>query len=132
MAKQRNSLGVLVLPVPQDTKTFGEYRELYGIDLFKVFPYEIKNSDVYFDPLNESKLIYISENGGQQFALHLVPLLTISGSTIVDDGNIIGRTLVLPVTGYDIDSHVFVSIGELIISVYKDPDTPSTIHYEEI
>lgn len=38
MAKQRNSLGVLVLPIPQeDDISFEEYKNQFGIDLDKIF-----------------------------------------------------------------------------------------------
>jgi hypothetical protein len=38
MAKQRNSLGVIVLPVPyNETITWEEYKKRYGIDLDEIF-----------------------------------------------------------------------------------------------
>ena len=40
MAKQRNSLGMIVLPVPYGTMTWDEYKQKYGIDLEKFFKVE--------------------------------------------------------------------------------------------
>lgn len=59
MAKIRNSLGVVVLPVPKGgTLTWEEYRKQTGIDLHSLF--EIGEMKTYFRP---SKLLAISGFG---------------------------------------------------------------------
>ena len=61
MAKQRNSLGVLVLPVPDNESfTWDEYRDLYGIDLTKLFEIVLDESGygVYYK--GSRKLIALS------------------------------------------------------------------------
>lgn len=65
MAKQRNSLGVLVLPVPTNEKiSWDEYKDLYGIDLNTLFVVSFDSDlyEVYFNPAC-SKLILLSAGG---------------------------------------------------------------------
>lgn len=60
MSKIRNSLGVLVLPVPDDEITWDEYKKLYGIDLHELFEADTQNN--IFRDKGYSKLIAVSLN----------------------------------------------------------------------
>lgn len=52
MAKQRNSLGVLVLPTRTDanTMTWAQYKEKYGIDLNEIFGWTEDVGSVFIKP----------------------------------------------------------------------------------
>lgn len=58
MSKIRNSLGVLVLPVPEQEMTWEEYKAKYGIDLYSLFTFTETNKG-----FNPSKLLAISGIG---------------------------------------------------------------------
>ena len=58
MAKQRNSLGICVLPIPNGSMTWDEYKETYKIDLSKIFYND--ESDVTRCNPSFSKLIAVS------------------------------------------------------------------------
>lgn len=81
MAKQRNSLGIQVLPVPSnETLTWEQYKERYGIDLEKIFEVVDQTSDpdnpsygVYFKT-SFSKIIVLSY---PQYAFKEVPSVAI-------------------------------------------------------
>lgn len=60
MSKIRNSLGVLVLPVPDEEITWDEYKKLYGIDLHELFEADAQNN--IFRDKGYSKLIAVSLN----------------------------------------------------------------------
>lgn len=60
MSKIRNSLGVLVLPVPDEEITWDEYKKLYGIDLHELFEADAQNK--IFKDKGYSKLIAVSLN----------------------------------------------------------------------
>lgn len=61
MAKQRNSLGICVLPVPKDEKiTWEQYKERFGIDLEKIFLVRL-DGDYYVEIRKDfRKLIVLS------------------------------------------------------------------------
>ena len=64
MSKIRNSLGVLVLPVPDDEYSWEEYKEKYGIDLEKIFFVHLDGSDYYVEIKKDfRKLIALSYQG---------------------------------------------------------------------
>lgn len=58
MSKIRNSLGVLVLPVPDEEITWEEYKAKYGIDLHQVF--EIDDNDLTTFKPDFSKTVLLS------------------------------------------------------------------------
>lgn len=58
MSKIRNSLGVIVLPVPDEELSWEEYKAKYGIDLYSLFT--VSESNNAFHP---SKLLAITGIG---------------------------------------------------------------------
>lgn len=58
MSKIRNSLGVVVLPVPDEELSWEEYKAKYGIDLYSLFT--VSESNNAFHP---SKLLAITGLG---------------------------------------------------------------------
>lgn len=60
MAKQRNSLGMLVLPLIGEPMSFEDYKSKYGIDVSTLVYYE-SNEDAYVSTC--SKVIFISSVG---------------------------------------------------------------------
>ena len=60
MAKQRNSLGMLVLPLIGEPMSFEDYKSKYGIDVSTLVYYD-SNEDAYVPTC--SKVIFISSVG---------------------------------------------------------------------
>ena len=128
MSKIRNSLGVLVLPVPNKQLTWEQYKDKFGIDLASSLGLRKTSSGNYV--LNfPRKLIYLDDVKGAYFDVPLQPVFAINGSAIQDGQEIIGTRYLIPYIGYGQSLEV---VGELQLSIYKDPDTPNTIYYTEI
>lgn len=134
MSKIRNSLGLLVLPVPSDVMTWDEYKEHYGIDLNNIFHVYLEggHSWVDFSKL-PSKLFAISGLspivGGHNVAV-------VSGIDIVPmknvDDEVIGCIVYLAVTGYlETVGNTYVS-GRLIMEIFDDPETRNIIQFSEL
>lgn len=61
MSKIRNSLGVLVLPVPNEPLSFAQYKQRYGINLDEVFI--LNDDDATIVKPSFTKVIYLSFEG---------------------------------------------------------------------
>ena len=95
MAKQRNSLGMLILPVITENMTFAEYEQKFGIDLSTIFKISDDGSTVIVD---SSKLILLDifpTTGKSIYPKYQVPLIT---QPVVDGKSLIGLWYVIMTT----------------------------------
>lgn len=124
MAKIRNSLGVLVLPVPVGEMTWEQYKDKYGIDLASSLG--LKNGYLHFP----RKIIYLDDIENNYFMIPLHPVFAATNSAILDDQQQnIGIEYLFPYIEYAQSLKV---IGHMSLKIYDDPDTPNTIVYTEI
>ena len=108
MAKQRNSLGVLVLPTPHGTMTWEQYKEAYGIDLNEIFDW---SEDV--------GSIFIKSSFSKFIALDWRPLLNHYGYTFIERAPIeliVGLLLQGLVSGDD-DEKIYIATNVVSFTI---------------
>lgn len=82
MSKIRNSLGVLVLPVPSgDIDSYDAYKAKYGIDLDEIFALDDNDNTIVSPKL--TKALYLRHGFNSQYANYVTPafIMGYTGST---------------------------------------------------
>ena len=81
MAKEKNSLGFLVLPVPNGEVSWGEYKDRYGIDIHDIVEfYDDTDNDLYYLRLKNSVSKVILLEDTFDIAKGAVPRVAVPGS----------------------------------------------------
>lgn len=109
MAKQRNSLGVIVLPIPYERLTVEEYKSHYGIDLNEIFA--IRNNSTHFKK-GFSKLIAIDTS-------EFFPDGDVIPLSLITEARAVGTQLVLPISLENSNGDIVPSYG-LAIDLEND------------
>ena len=134
MSKIRNSLGVLVLPIPNDYITWEQYKQRYGVDLASLFPTIPSAGHIDFHlSKSPTKLLCVSGLVPYGYYPNVVPVSCVEVRVLKNgDDEIIGREMYIGVTCYDENSAGIVVIGRLIIIIFDDPDTENQIGFSEL
>ena len=132
MAKIRNSLGVLVLPIPSEEMTWEQYKDKYGIDLANSLPFKDRSGHMAIDVRKITKAIYLSDSEGVWSVLPIIPALQIKVEPYIEGGDTIGYQHLIPIPDFD-DGEGSIYMNYMYeIDMFDDPETPNIVKIHEI
>ena len=118
MSKIRNSLGVLVLPVPEEEMTWEEYKKKYGVNLRDIV--EVYNSGTS-SRLITTKVLYVQDFHGVASGFEFPQMAVTGFASEVQDETSIGG-IILTGLLYDSDEHKMLPSGG--VTIFPDKIEP--------